>query len=102
MRGVLKVRGGLRVVVAGCGQARAASEDVVDLARHVEGGEESAECAHVERGLGDRPGVRGVEDGVLRPEAGEEEWKAAESEHARGVGEIGKSTRLNSSHLGIS
>ena len=47
--GIFEVRGEGGIVVGGCGEAVAAGEDVVDLAGHVEGGEQCAECAHVER-----------------------------------------------------
>ncbi len=67
------------------GVAEVAGEDVVELAGHVEGGEECGECSDVEGGLRDGPGVGGAEDLVFRPEAGEE-GEAAEGEHAGGVG----------------
>ena len=81
---VLRVRLGVGNVACG-GQAEGSKEDVADLAGHVEGREQRSECAHVERELRDGPVVGGVEDGVLRPEAGEEEGEAAEGEHADGV-----------------
>jgi hypothetical protein len=72
------------------GEAEGSEEDVADLAGHVEGGEQRAEGRHVERRLRDGPVVGGVEDGVLRPEAGEDQREAAEGEHADGVGGEGK------------
>ncbi len=89
MTRILKLRG-QPIVVAGRRQAIAAGEDIVELARHVEGGKQGPKGSHIERHLRKRPGVCSVKYGVLAPEAGEE-WKPTEREHTGGVGIEGDS-----------
>ena len=59
---------------------------ITHLSRHVEGGEERAERRQIKWDLRDRPIVRGVENFVFAPEAGEKQRHAGERHHADGVG----------------
>ncbi len=75
-------------LMRGFGRARGgfAEEDEAHLACHIKGGEKGAGEAEDEGDLGDLPMLRGVQNGVLAPEAGEEKRDAAKGHHADGVG----------------
>src|ERR1035437_5657442 len=60
-------------------------ENERDLARHVKRREQRAGAAEIKRNLRHRPAMRGMENFVLAPEAGEEQRKARERQHADGV-----------------
>ncbi len=69
--------------------APVAEEHVAHLAHHVERGQQRAKHQQVIRSL-NGPRVRRFQNAVLRPEAGEDQRKSAQRQHADGVGGEGQ------------
>src|SRR5271170_7862378 len=75
----------MRQVLAPC-QTGLAKKHVIDLSRHVEGCQKRAKTPEIKRHARDTPGMCGVQDRVLAPEAREEQRKSAQCEHADRIG----------------
>src|ERR1700733_14264456 len=89
---------GVRSMQMSC-QTRFAKEYVVHLACHVEGRQQRAKAPEIKRHARDAPSLCGVQDGVFAPEAGEEQRKSAQRQHAYRVsGESNRHKSLQSAH----
>src|SRR6202021_102731 len=70
-------------------QAGFAKEHVVHLTGHVEGCQQRTKSPEIKRYAGDAPGLCGMQDSVLAPEAGEKQRKSAQCQHTHSVGRKG-------------
>src|SRR4029077_18480432 len=67
-------------------QSAIAEKHQRDLPRHVKGGQERTENAEIKWPVRDAPFVGTVQNLVFAPETGKEQRKAAQRQHANGIG----------------
>ena len=67
--------------VRGCFAAWLAEENLGHQSRHVERGQHHRGESDIEREVRHRPGVRGMQNGFLAPDSGEEERHTGECHH---------------------